>query len=114
MILKKILNNRKNKLTKEEYWVKWYIFELLDDLNKAKEILSHYKGGYSGEILSAEEFHDLLEYEIMSIEEMNNNDLNQLHNWFAPTSAWDDFTGLEGAELGNRIFSRLNNWKQGI
>jgi hypothetical protein len=113
MIFSGLFKKDPNRLSKDKYWTKWEFFELLDDLHKAKEILSQYKGGYSGDILSAEEFHDLLADEIMSIEEMNNNDLSKLHIWFAPTSAWDDFVGMEGLELGNKIYERLDNWKKG-
>lgn len=106
---------KKSRFTfgKVGYWKKWEFFELLDDLHEAIEMLSHYKGGYSGDILSAEEFHDMLSHEIMSIEEINNNDLSKLHIWFSPTSAWDDFVGIEGLDLGNRIYERLDKWKKG-
>ena len=38
-------------------FTKWNKSSLIKDLKKAAEILSKYSGGYSGEHLSAEEFH---------------------------------------------------------
>ena len=85
---------------------------MLEDLHKAEKLLSNYKGGYSGEFLSAESFREVLLDAIDGIEEGNQTDLTRFYIWFAPTSQWYDFTGAEGMELGNRIFERVNKWKK--
>lgn len=105
-------SNRPDNLSKIDYWKKWEFFELLEDLHAAEKILAEYKGGYSGEFLSAEEFHEALLDAIDDIEFGNQTDLNRFWLWFAPTCAWDDFVGEEGIELGNRIFERVNKWKK--
>ena len=105
--------NRDFHLSKEEYYKRWEISELLDDLEKAAEILSHYEGGYSDQFFCAEEFHEALVEEIDNIAEGNKNDLSQIWVWFAPTTSWDDFVGLEGVDLGSEIFERVDKWWKG-
>ena len=105
-------SNRADKLSKVDYWKKWEFFELLDDLHKAEKMLSKYEGAYSGEFLSAQEFHEALIDAIDDIEFGNQTDLSRFWIWFAPTKAWDDFVGEEGIELGNRIFERVDRWKK--
>jgi len=111
--LNKLFGNTKQKrLSKMEYWKKWEFFELLDDLHKAEKLLSNYKGRHSGNFSPAEKFHEALLDAIDDIELGNQTDLTPFYIWFAPTSIWDDFTGTEGNELGNKIFERVNNWKK--
>ena len=104
--------NITKKLSKEEYWQKWELSKLLEDLHSAERILSKYKGGYSGQTLSAEEFHEELVEAIDDVEFGNRTYLSRFWNWFAPTCEWDDFMGEEGVELGNRIFERVDRWKK--
>ncbi len=104
---------KKNKLTKREYWEKWEFFDLFKDLHEAEKLLSDYSGGYSGDFLSAEEFHAALIDKIDDIEFGNQTDLSKLWTWFAPTCAWDDFVGEKGQVLGDRIFARLDKWQKG-
>ncbi len=101
-----------DNLSKVEYWRKWEFFELIEDLHLAENVLSKYKGGCSGAFLSAEKFHEELIDAIDDIEFGNQSDLTRFWIWFAPTSAWDDFVGEEGLDLGNRIFERVDKWKQ--
>jgi|GEM_PF-1649693 len=114
--MKKLFNlfrNPTHPLSKEEYWKKWELIELIEDLHLAEALLSKYEGGYSGDFLSAQEFHRALIEEIDKLESENRTDLNQIWIWFSPTCAWDDFVGRDGIELGNRIFQRADNWKKG-
>jgi hypothetical protein len=101
-----------DNLSKIEYWKKWEFFELIEDLHAAEQILSNYEGGHSGEFLSAQDFRQTLEDAIDDIEFGNKTDLTRFWFWFAPTCAWDDFVGIEGQELGNRIFERVDKWKK--
>jgi hypothetical protein len=111
-MLNRFFKKRSTSLTKDEYWKKWEFFELTQDLHKAVEILSPLKGGYSSGFISAEEFHVALTDAIDDIEFGNRTDLTEFYNWFAPTSAWDDFVGIDGIEIGNRIFERVSRWKK--
>lgn len=70
------------------------------------------QGGHSGEFLSAQDFRLALEDAIDDIEFGNKTDLTRFWFWFAPTCAWDDFVGIEGQELGERIFERVDKWKK--
>lgn len=79
---------------------------LLIDLKQAEKIVSEYSGGYSGEHLSAEEFHKDLVDRINKLENGDMSVIEDLWIWFAPTCQWDDFVG--DVELGEKIFRQLN------
>ncbi|WP_090261293.1 hypothetical protein [Roseivirga pacifica] len=85
---------------------------LISDLKKAEKILSEYSGGYSGKHSSAEEFHTDLVDRIKKLENGNENVIEDLWIWFAPTCQWDDFVGE--IDLGERIFQRLNKIKNKV
>ena len=103
---------RKSESTKVETWKKFELFELFIDLDKAEQILSKLSGGYSGNFVSAEEFYKVFTEELNDLKHQNVPDFKQVCIWFAPTSAWDDFVGIDGMELGNRIYERANNWNK--
>ena len=108
----RLFKKKSRELSKIEYWKKYGLFELFSDLHLAKKMLSEFKGGYSGKFTSAEEFYDTFVEHLHEIESDNVADFTQIWNWFAPTCAWDDFTGKQGEELGNRIFEKVNDWKK--
>ena len=102
----RLFRKKKRKLTKIEEWKKFELFELFNDLDIALKILADYTGGYSGVFLSAEEFHKAFSEELIDLKYQNVPDFENICVWFAPTTAWDDFVGMEGIELGSRIFNR--------
>ena len=79
---------------------------LITNLKQAEKILSEYSGGYSGEHLSAEEFHKDLVDRINKLEGGDNTVIEDLWIWFAPTCQWDDFVG--DVNLGEKIFRQLD------
>jgi hypothetical protein len=83
--------------------------KLVNLLNKAVQLLSKFRGGYSGEFLSAEEFHQALLDSIKKYKLGEKSQLSKLHIWFLPTSCWDDFVGKEGQELANEISGLLSH-----
>jgi len=83
---------------------------LIADLKKACEIASHYSGRHSDEFLDAKEFHQALEASVVAFEKGDDNQAKELWVWFAPTTVWDDFIGTEGNDLGNSIFSQLQEY----
>jgi hypothetical protein len=85
---------------------------LIKLLVKAEKMASHYSGGYSGEHLSAEEFHQDLKTAIKEYKNGDDSQINEFYFWFAPTCAWDDFVGQEGENLGNQIFDILTRMKK--
>ena len=111
-LLRHIFKRNKPDISKLEYWDKWELRDLLEDLHLAEDMLENYTGGYSGEFLSAEEFADALSDAVYDIEFGNKSDLSKFWIWFAPTCTWADFVGMEGTDLGNRIFSRVNKWQK--
>ncbi|UII20480.1 hypothetical protein [Fulvivirga ligni] len=109
-MFKGIFKNRKKEPSKVETWKKLELYELFDDLDKAEKILSELSGGYSGIFADVEEFHREFVEELNDLKYQNVPDFEHICMWFAPTSAWDDFVGLDGIELGNRIYERANKW----
>lgn len=83
---------------------------LIGNLKKACEVASQYSGGYSGEFLDAQEFYQALVETVTAFENGDTSQVKSLWVWFSPTTAWDDFIGMEGTELGNSIFSQLQNY----
>jgi hypothetical protein len=82
--------------------------KLIDLLNKAEKLASEFQGGYSGQFLSAEEFHQAMVDSINKFKQGDNTQLDKLHIWFLPTSCWDDFIGIEGQTLANEISELLS------
>jgi hypothetical protein len=75
-------------------------------------MVAKYKGGYSGEYLSAQEFYKDLKASINEYKNGDNSKLDQFYIWFAPTCQWDDFVGKEGESLANEIFEIISRLKK--
>lgn len=99
-------------MDKVEIWKKYEIFDLFKDLEEAEEILSKLTGGYSNNFISVEEFHNAFVEELYDLKGQNVPNFEQICLWFAPTSAWDDFVGIDGMELANRIYERAEKWNK--
>jgi len=81
--------------------------ELISLLKSAENISQQYSGGYSGEFLSVEEFSTSLSLSISKLEKGETDKLKTVYSWFSPTSCWDDFVGMEGVELAEKICAKL-------
>ena len=81
---------------------------LLNLLHKAGRLASEFQGGYSGQFLSAEEFHTALSESISKLKQGDRTQLDRLHLWFLPTSCWDDFVGKDRQDLANEISGLLS------
>ena len=85
---------------------------LINLLDKAEKLASEFHGGYSGQFLSAEEFHHALLDSITKFKQGDEKQLEKLQIWFLPTSCWDDFIGKEGEDLANEISVLLSILKK--
>ena len=86
--------------------------QLITNLEKAEKLLSEFHGGYSGEFLSAEEFHKAFLNNLELLKAGRLETLNEFYFWFLPTCHWDDFTNADGLALGNKIFSSLLEYRK--
>jgi hypothetical protein len=77
--------------------------KLIELLDKAEDLVGQFSGGYSGQFLSAEEFHSAMVDSIIKLKSGDNSQLEKLNIWFLPTSYWDEFVGSEGQDLANQI-----------
>lgn len=110
-MFKHLFNIKPNdKLSKIEYWEKWDLFELFDDLKEAIKLLT--------ETEPAKESRGLIDFRNAFIEEFhevevdNVADFTQIWKWFTPGKEWDNLTGLKGKELGKNIFDIVDRWKR--
>lgn len=78
-------------------------------LDQAEELVSYYRGGYSTQFFSAQEFHAALAESIRLYKQGDETQLEKIYFWFAPTCCWDDFTGAEGMDIANKIFELTDN-----
>lgn len=111
-LLDRLFGKSQRPRSRDEYWSYWRIESLLDDLEDAHKKVSLLTGGYSGDILSAEEFAKSLRQEIDNLKTQEFPDLTNVWLWFAPTGAWDDFVGVDKSGLGDRIFEQAALWKR--
>jgi hypothetical protein len=81
-------------------------------LDKAEELAVQFRGGYSSQFSSAEEFHGALTESITEFKAGDTDQLNSLWLWFAPTCDWDDFIHQDGQELANEIFPLLTDLRK--
>lgn len=81
--------------------------ELLAELKKAHDLVSQFAGGYSERFFGAEEFAKALGVAINELENGDESSLDNLYLWFLPTSEWDDFTNMDGLEIGQRVSDLL-------
>lgn len=84
------------------------IQKLIRLLDKAEQLARQFSGGYSGQFLSAQEFHKSLVDSITRLKQGDNSQLRQMYIWFLPTSCWDDFVREGGIELGQEISDLLS------
>jgi hypothetical protein len=91
---------------------KYRIKLLIHDLELAEKLLSEFSGGYSGEFISAEEFHFALCNRIERLKLKDYKVINDLWIWFAPTCQWDNFVGKVGLKLGNKKFDQIDRLKE--
>ena len=99
-------------MNKIDIWKKYEMLDLFNDLEQAEEILSTLNGGYSSKFNSVEDFSNEFVEELYDLKSQNVPDFEQICMWFAPTSTWDDFVGLKGIELANRIYERAKRWNE--
>ncbi len=84
--------------------------ELIKELKEAYRLAAQYEGGYSGQFLDAKDFAEALNKAIALFESGDDSCAKNLWLWFAPTTAWDDFVGLEGMDLGNSLFKKIEQY----
>jgi hypothetical protein len=97
-------------LSKQDYWRKWELYARFDDLFKAEELLAHIESAQAnGELIS---FKESYVEEVYELEGDNVPDSTRIWKWFAQDGEWAMLVGLNGKELGERIFPIVDRLKQ--
>ena len=102
----------KSKMNKIDIWNKYEMFDLFNDLEQAEIILSKLTVGFSNKFNSVVEFYNAFVEELNDLKGQNVPDFGQICLWFAPSSTWDDFIGIDGMVLANRIYERAERWNK--
>ncbi|RDC65414.1 hypothetical protein [Adhaeribacter pallidiroseus] len=99
-------------LSKAEYWKKWELTELLNDLYLAQKLLENRDdlfcpGGF------VEDFKEAFSEELDDLEHWNGSPIyDSIYDWFTPKGKWILLIGeKEGEEVRNRIFNRIKIWR---
>jgi hypothetical protein len=80
-------------------------------LDEAEALAGKFTGGYSNRFIGAEEFHHELTDSIAKLRAGDRSEIDTLSLYFTPTCSWDDFTGMDGMELGNEIYELLQGMR---
>ena len=107
-LFQKLFGTREKKLSKIEYWKKWEILELFDDLHEAEQLLN--SRNFDGD--RDEKFKAEFLGELGEIEGDNVADFTRIWEWFSPNNEWDNVVGPDGEELRKGIFKRTDRWKR--
>lgn len=99
------------KLTKSQYWKKFELVELFDDLFKAERLLKDLIQRNIGGV-ELQKFTDLFVEELYYIHGDNVPDFTSIMNLFRPNGEWDSFQFLKEYKLGIEIYSRSSRWKR--
>lgn len=108
-LLQRIIGTKERKLSKIDYWKKWELFELFDDLHEAEKLLT---SGQFDEVSGIDQFKREFIEELSGIEGDNVADFTRMWIWFSPNEEWDSKIGIKGNEVGRRIFQRTDRWKR--
>ncbi len=99
-----------DRLSKVDYWKKWELFELFDDLYKGEQLLIEMaRDNFESQFLKFKD--DYIE-ELYEIEGDNVADFTRIWGWFTPTKEWETLLGEKGKKIGDNVFRITDKWKR--
>lgn len=97
-------------LSKVDYWKKWELFKLFDELHKGERLLIEIAiNNFEDQFLKFK--NDYIE-ELYEIEGNNVVDFTRIWEWFTPTKEWEMLVGDKGKEIGDNVFRITDKWKR--
>jgi len=99
-----------DELSKVDYWKKWELFALFEDLHKGEQLLLDIASNNMESLLI--KFKDDFIEELYEIEGDNEADFTRIWEWFSPTKEWEIFLGENGKEIGSNVYRITDNWKR--
>ncbi|WP_420579885.1 hypothetical protein [Reichenbachiella sp.] len=99
-------------ITKKDYWLKWEISELIDDLKLVEKIIDKKYGKESFNHSEQGDAHADLIGVIDEIEYGNRKDLLGIYELFCINKKLPQLIGEEGRSKVNRIIGRVTKWKK--
>lgn len=101
--------NKKTRLSKSEFWAKFELLELINDLTEAQKLIENFDSPLSSVFI---DFKDDLEGELFDVSHDNVPDFTQTWKWFESNGLWNQLLLDENEELRIRIHSRADRWKR--
>ncbi|MEP4091617.1 hypothetical protein [Reichenbachiella sp.] len=109
-ILSKLFSsNQPKRLSKLDYWAKWELNALIDDIELAYQLISEINVDNRDPHLYY--FIEGLELEIFDLTHDNVPDFSNVWHWFRSNGEWSQWTKGQNEELRERIYFRSNRWK---
>lgn len=102
--------NPSDNLSKVDYWKKWELFELFDNLSEAETLLNDIANDLKDDGITKFK-NDFIE-ELYEIKGDNVADFTRIWEWFTPTKEWNKFVGQTGKTIGDNIFRITDKWKR--
>jgi hypothetical protein len=110
-MFKRLIQKRNSdRLSKVDYWKKWELFELFDELHKAENLLIDILNEKNDDEVN--KFKSEFIEELYEIEGDNIADFTRIWEWFSPKKEWNLFCGQKGQKLGSNIFRIADKWKR--
>lgn len=100
--------HQSDNLSKVDYWKKWELFELFDDLHEAEKLLNDIAVESDG----LKQFRSDFIEELYEIEGDNIADFTRMWEWFTPSKQWDTVVGQNVKKPRDNIYRITDKWKR--
>jgi hypothetical protein len=108
-ILKWFKPHKKKRETKLEYWSKWELYDLIEDIEKSYGLLA--ERTHEGNNPHLAYFKESLEIDLFDLNHDNVPDFSNVWHWFRPDGEWRQLTKKSSEEIRESIYYRANRWK---
>lgn len=105
---KKVIHH--DRLSKVDYWKKWELFELIEELHRGEDLLIEMSSNNCDDRLI--KFKDEFFEELYEVEFDNVADYTRIWEWFTPTKDWETLLGEKGKDIGDNVFRITDKWKR--
>ncbi len=100
---------KKPRLSKLEFWAKFELYDLIQDLKVSFQILDQINDPTN---LILKEFIEDFEEELFNVSHDNFPDFTQIWEWFEPAGKWNIMVKNDYEELRKRVYFRADRWKR--
>lgn len=102
-------SNKKSGLTKIEFWAKFELTKLIEDLRIAQQLIEQNRDAI--ETREFKKFASEFDEELFDVSHDNVPDFTQTWKWFKQGGEWDQLLKNIDNDLRERIYFRADKWK---